>query len=71
MWETPLGQLSVMARTKFGLNNRVLRFETKSGEECRVFVDKVESWIEAICEEVNATGVAEMAEVEPNRWVVG
>lgn len=70
MWETPLDQLAVMTRTKFGLNKRVLRIETKSGDAQRVIVDKVELWIDTIYETVNSTGSVTMLETEPDRWVV-
>ncbi len=69
-WEMSLEELSVMTRTKFGLNNRVPRLEMKSGEMQRVIVDKVELWIDAIYGAVNATGVVQMVETEPDRWVV-
>ena len=70
VWETRLEELSVMSRVKFGLNNRVLRFETRSGDVQRVIVDKVDVWIDAFYEAVNATGVVEIAETESDRWVV-
>ena len=68
--EVRLDELAAITRSKFGLNNRVLLLQTRNGLEHRIAVDDFEAWIETICERVNATGVVQMVEATPNRWVV-
>ena len=70
LWEVRLEELSTVTRTKFGLNDRVVLLESRSGELQKLAVDKFQPWIDAIYDTVNSTGVVEMVEAEPDRWVV-
>ncbi|NUQ62976.1 MAG: hypothetical protein HUU20_10830 [Pirellulales bacterium] len=69
--EFRLDELASVARSKFGLNDRILVFTTAKGQEYTVSVDDVESWIGKIRSTVNSSGSLQMVEAVPaRRWTV-